>query len=88
MGSIAALKLRKVVENVEAVIAIEFLAAAQGIDFLAPLKPGKGTIVAHRFVRQRIPTLDKDRQLSRDIESMIELMREDEFLSEVEEALG
>ncbi len=71
MGSIAALKLRSVVKNVETVLAIELLCAAQGIDFLAPLKPGAGTGSAHQRIRQRVPHLDEDRNVSEDIAKVL-----------------
>ncbi len=83
MGSIAALKLRSVVKNVETVLAIELLCAAQGIDFLAPLKPGKGTGSAHERIRQRVPHLDKDRNVSQDIAKVLELTQGREFLKNI-----
>jgi histidine ammonia-lyase len=79
MGSVAALKLRQVVENVEHVIAIEMLAAAQGIDFLAPLKPGKGSGLAHAKVRSVVPHLDDDRNTSVDIEKVKALISDPKF---------
>jgi histidine ammonia-lyase len=81
MGSIAALKLQNVVKNVETVLAIELLCAAQGIDFLAPLKPGKGTGSAHQLIRQRVPHLDEDRNVSEDIAKVLELTQKKEFLT-------
>ena len=81
MGSISALKLRSVVKNVETVLAIELLCAAQGIDFLAPLKPGKGTGSAHQRIRQRVPHLDEDRNVSEDIAKMLELTQSDGFIN-------
>jgi histidine ammonia-lyase len=83
MGSISALKLRSVVKNVETVLAIELLCAAQGVDFLAPLKPGKGTGSAHKLIRQRVPHLDEDRNVSEDIAKVLELTQGDGFLNMV-----
>jgi histidine ammonia-lyase len=80
MGSISAMKLQSVIKNVETVLAIELLCAAQGIDFLAPLKPGKGTGSAHKHIRQRVPHLDEDRNVSEDIANVLELTQEREFL--------
>lgn len=79
MGSIAALKLRQVVENVEHVIAIEMLAAAQGIDFLAPLKPGVGSGLAHTKIREVVPHLEEDRNTSHDIERVRALISDPKF---------
>jgi histidine ammonia-lyase len=84
MGSIAALKLRTVVENVGRVIAIELLCAAQGIDFLKPLKPGKGSGKAHELIRERVPFLEEDRNISEDIAKVIELTEGNSFIRMVE----
>ena len=75
MGSVAALKLRTVVENVGRVIAIEVLAAAQGIDFLKPLRPGTGTGAAYRLVREHVPFLDEDREISTDLAAVEQLVQ-------------
>lgn len=80
MGSVAALKLRQVVSNVETVLAIEMLCAAQGIDFLAPLKPGWGSGKAYRAVRAVVPFLEEDRNISLDIEKVRKLVTEPSFV--------
>jgi histidine ammonia-lyase len=80
MGSIAALKLRSVIDNVETVLAIELLAAAQGIDFLAPLKPGQGSGQAHKQIRTVVPHLDDDRNISEDIAKVKELIGQSDSL--------
>lgn len=76
----AALKLKQVVANVERILAIEFLCAAQGIDYLRPLKSGAPIEAAHAYIRKSIPHLDVDRVLSTDIERMIRIMNEPEFI--------
>jgi histidine ammonia-lyase len=75
MGSIAARKAREVVNNTEEVLAAEFLAASQGVDFRAPLKPGKITQRIHRRIRKCVPPLTEDRLLVIDLVKMKELMR-------------
>ncbi|MGB8658416.1 MAG: histidine ammonia-lyase [Candidatus Zixiibacteriota bacterium] len=75
MGTIAARKVREVIHNVEDVLAIEFLCAAQGIDFRSPLKPGVGTGKIHQQIRKRIPPVTEDRLLVIDLVKMKELMR-------------
>lgn len=79
MGSVAAFKLCSVLDNVEKVIAIEMLVAAQGIDFLKPLKPGKGSGAAHRIVRSKVPMLTQDRNVSEDIGAVIHLVQNGAF---------
>jgi len=81
MGSIAALKLQTVVENVGRVLAIELLCAAQGIDFLAPLRPGKGSGRAHQLIREHVPHLEEDRNISEDINTIIGLIERKDFLT-------
>jgi histidine ammonia-lyase len=66
----AAWKLRRVVRNVRNVLAIELLCAAQGIDYRAPLTPGKGIARAHAIVRRLVSPLERDRVLAPDIERL------------------
>lgn len=61
MGMTAANKLKRVVENTRNLLAIEAMAVAQAIDFLAPLKTSKRGQAAHSAIRSVCPTLDKDR---------------------------
>ena len=63
----AAWKLRRIVANLQHVIAIELMCAAQAIDFRAPLRAGRGAAVAHRRVRELVAPLGRDRVLSDDI---------------------
>jgi histidine ammonia-lyase len=81
----AALKLKQVVANLERILAIEFLCAAQGIDYLRPLKSGAVIDAAHDYIRKSIPHVSVDRVLSTDIETMIRLMNETEFISLAED---
>jgi histidine ammonia-lyase len=79
--------LRSVVRNVETVLAVELLCAAQGIDFLAPLRPGKGSSKAHELIRQHVPTLEEDRMISKDISEIVSLIQESNFIDEVGRAI-
>ncbi len=88
MGTISARKCREVVKNTEKVIAIELLCSAQGMDLFTNIKPGEGTLVAYKAIRDAIPHLDKDRVLSKDIETMIHLMRSGKIIEEVERIVG
>jgi histidine ammonia-lyase len=63
----AAWKLRRVVRNVQYVLGIELMCAAQGLDCRAPLAPGRGVARAHAEVRALVPPLGRDRVLSGDI---------------------
>jgi histidine ammonia-lyase len=79
MGMGAALKLKRVIENVKNVLAIELLCAAQGIDLLAPLKPGRGAKIAYDLVRSVSTTLRTDRSLSPDIRNVCNLIENRKF---------
>jgi histidine ammonia-lyase len=77
----AALKLKQVMVNLERILAIEFLCAAQGIDYLRPLKAGVTVEAAYQYIRRYVPHVSADRVLSTDIETMIGMMNEDAFRS-------
>jgi histidine ammonia-lyase len=72
----AAVKLRKAVRNVETVLGIELLVAAQGLEFRKPLRAGRGVDRAYTLLRDRVPPLDQDRFLAPDIEAATALVRE------------
>jgi histidine ammonia-lyase len=75
MGMTAALKLRTIVENAEHVLAIELLAAAEGLEFRRPLKGGAGVEQAYERVRAISPAVDADRSLSSDIAQVAAAIR-------------
>jgi histidine ammonia-lyase len=76
MGMTSALKFAQVVKNVEMIIAIELMCAAQGLDFLKPLRPGPRLAEAYARVRELVPSLDRDAALSGYIESLVPVVRQ------------
>jgi histidine ammonia-lyase len=74
MGMTAAMKLKRIVANTCNVLAIEAMAAAQAVDFLAPLKPNKRGQAAHAAIRSVCPTMDKDRVMYQDFVRIAELI--------------
>ena len=74
MGMTAANKLKRIVENTSNVLAIEAMAVAQAIDFLAPLKTSKRGQAAHAAIRSVCPTVDKDRVMYKDLARLAELI--------------
>ena len=74
MGMTAANKLKRIVENTRNVLAIEAMAVAQAIDFLAPLKSSKRGQAAHTAIRSVCPTVDKDRVMYKDFVRLAELI--------------
>jgi len=87
MGSIAARKAMEILRNVEHILAIELICAAQGIDFRGPDKLGRGTKAAYSMVRKRVSTLKEDRVMSTDIEAAAELIRSQQLVNAIEEAM-
>jgi histidine ammonia-lyase len=88
MGSISALKLLMVMENVEHVLGIEMLTAAQALDYRRPLRPGKGVESAHMFVRDHIPHREADHVFSEDLAQCLDIVRRGRLLHEVESVVG
>jgi histidine ammonia-lyase len=74
MGMTAANKLKKVVENTRNTLAIEAMAAAQAIDFLAPLKTSKPLQQAHAAIRTVCRTMEKDRVMYQDFARIAEMI--------------
>jgi len=92
MGPFAARKALEVLDNLETILALELLAAAQAVDFRrralgSDKKLGRGTAVAYRLIRERVPFIERDEPLYPHIESVRELVASGRLVREVEEAL-
>ncbi len=93
MGSIGAQKAWRVLQNVQRVIAIELLCAAQALDFTRtmnskqPMKAGRGTEIAYHFLRKYIKHLNEDRVLHPDIQTALRLVLDNSLLQAVERAI-
>jgi histidine ammonia-lyase len=74
MGMTAALKLKRIVENSRNAMAIEAMAAAQALDFLAPLKTSKRGQAAHAAIRSVSATMEKDRVMYQDFARIADLI--------------
>ncbi|HET6177587.1 MAG TPA: histidine ammonia-lyase [Candidatus Sulfotelmatobacter sp.] len=74
MGMTAATKLKRIVENSRNVLAIEAMAVAQALDFLAPLKTSKRGQAAHAAIRAVCPTMEKDRVMYKDFARIAEML--------------
>ncbi len=88
MGWTTALKTKQIIDNAQAVIAIELMAGAQALDFRAPLKPGKGVQAAYEVIRRHAAHLEEDRPLYKDINKLKEVVQSGEVLEAVEKAVG
>ena len=88
MGSVSAKKLREVVTNVRACLAIEIMTAAAGLDQRAPLRPSRGVQAALAAVRERVAPMTGDRPLYGDIAALSELVASHALVATVQKAVG
>jgi histidine ammonia-lyase len=79
MGMTAARQARDAVQLLETVLALELLAAAQGLEFLRPMRPGRGVAEAYDRVRSRVEPLERDRVMGPDIAAIEALVRDGEL---------
>lgn len=79
MGAWASRKAMRVVKNAQRVLAMELLAAAQGIDLLRPLKSSLAIEKAHSVIRTKVKRLDSDRLMKTDIDHATSLIQERKF---------
>jgi histidine ammonia-lyase len=88
MGNAAGLKAWQVLANCERALAIELLAGAQGVEFLAPLEPGIGVRATRSFVRSLSPRVEDDRSLAGEIEAVAAAIRDGSMIAAVESEVG
>ena len=88
MGGYSARKGRQILDNTNRVIAVEMVNAAQGMDFRAPLKPGKGSGAAFKEFRKHVPFYDKDQFMQPLLLKSLELVENGTVVKAVEEAIG
>lgn len=88
MGTIAARKFARVLENVKNILAMELLGASQGLGFLAPLEPTAGVKAAYTKIREQVSFAKTDRVFSDDVEKIRALIDDRTLLSVVEQSVG
>lgn len=88
MGSISALKLARLLDNVARVVAVETLCGAQALDFHAPRAPGRGTKAAHFAVRAVVPFIERDSSLTPHLAALEARVNSGEILAAIEAAVG
>jgi histidine ammonia-lyase len=88
MGSVSAKKLREVVRNVSACLAIEIMTAAAGVDQRRPLRASRGVEAALASVREHVAPMTGDRPLYSDIEAVGTLLSSHGLVTSVERAVG
>jgi histidine ammonia-lyase len=87
MGMNTAIKNGQILDNAFGILGIEFMAAAQALDF-REFTPGKGTQKARETIRKHVDHLEVDRPLYNDHNKMKALVKSGEILDEVEKAIG
>ena len=87
MGMNTAIKNHQILDNSYGILGIEFMAAAQALDF-RDFSAGKGVQAAHRVIRKYVAHLDEDRPLYPDHNRMKDLVRSGEILEQVEKEVG
>jgi len=88
MGVTAARKAAEIAENVETVLALEWLCAAQAREFHKDLRAGKGVEAVCALLRTRVEPLGRDRYLHADIEAAREMLRSGALVAAVERVVG
>jgi histidine ammonia-lyase len=83
MGTTAARKAKEIIRNTQNIIGIELICAAQAIEFRGWENLGKGTKQAYKAIRDKVPRLEEDRQLSIDIETVVRELVQNGKLVEV-----
>lgn len=76
MATFAARRLQPMIDNVARILGIEWLAAAQGIEFLRPMASSAALEQAHALLRARCPSVDVDRYLAPDLEAAAAMVRD------------
>ena len=88
MGMTTALKTRQIIENAQAVLAIELIAGAQAVDLRKPARPSRGVQAAYDVIRKHVAFLEEDRPLYDDINRLSAVVQSGEILDAVEAAVG
>jgi histidine ammonia-lyase len=88
MGWAAGRKLRRALDGLTRVLAVEILTAARALDLRAPLTPAPATEAVVRALRAGVPGPGPDRQLSPEIETTVELVRNGELVAAAESVTG
>ncbi|MEX1105481.1 MAG: histidine ammonia-lyase [Ilumatobacteraceae bacterium] len=87
-GWAAARKLRRSIDNLRRILAVELVSAAAAVDLRSPLTPGPGTGAAIEVLRTRVAGPGPDRWLSPDLRAAEQLLADGSVLAAVESAIG
>jgi histidine ammonia-lyase len=85
MGWSAGLKLRRLIDNVSRILAVESVCAAQGLDLRRPLTPGRITGAVLECIREQVPFIDADIFMAPHLEAAEELVKTGALVQAAEE---
>lgn len=88
MGWLSGLKLRRSLSLARRVVAVEAVCAAQALDLRAPARPADGTAAAHAVIRAQVPMLERDRELTPELEAVAVMIEQGRLTGAVEERIG
>jgi histidine ammonia-lyase len=88
MGWSAGLKLRSVIENLAAILAVELLVSARALDLRAPLKPSPATAAVRDLVRKHVKGMGPDRVVAPELAVAVALVRSGDVIAAVESVAG
>lgn len=88
MGTIAARKFGKIVDNAENVVAMELLSATQALDLIKPLQPAGAVKSAYDLIRTKVPYAEKDRNFSIDIKAIRGLISDNSLMESLNKTIG
>ncbi|NWE25086.1 HAL/PAL/TAL family ammonia-lyase [Pseudomonas gingeri] len=88
MGVGAARKARTAANNTVDILGVEFICAAQALEFQRPLRPGRGTGAAYDMIRTQVPARDEDRDMYPELQAIREMIDDGRLASAIESAMG
>lgn len=88
MGTIAARKANEIMDNVRKVLAMELMAACQGIDLRGNKGLGKGTDIAYNIVREHVARIHEDVVMYNNINACEDIIKANTIVEKVEEEIG
>lgn len=88
MGTTAAVKAERILNNVQNVLAMELLSAFQGLSFHETIDPGEGVKAAYNYLEKFVPKITEDRVFSDDIKTINQLLYSQNLIQEVEASIG
>ncbi|MFC3944030.1 histidine ammonia-lyase [Pseudomonas gingeri NCPPB 3146 = LMG 5327] len=88
MGVTAACKARTAANNTVDILSVEFICAAQALEFQRPLRPGRGTGAAYDLIRTQVPARDADRDMYPELRAIRDMIDDGRLARAIENAIA